>query len=150
LHPLGGLEVVTAEGVSKGTFRVLVVEDNPHVSEIFSYAFRRIVNERLGRDSEVEVEGAADGYEAWNKLEQNAGTPRAYDLVILDLMLPVLDGVEVLRRIRANPSLAELPVLVVTAGDDEACAEAKENGATAVLRKPVQFAQIRVAVAELL
>ncbi len=146
-----------AASESKKPFRVLVVEDNPHVSEIFRYAFRRIVAEKLGDDIEVEVEGATDGHQAWTKLEatatgdgDEAGIEPPYDLVILDLMLPVMDGTEVLTRVRKKPSLVNLPVIVITAGDDEACREARAAGATEVLRKPVQFAQIREVVGILL
>lgn len=135
---------------SKKGFRVLVVEDNPHVSEIFRYAFRRIVAEKLGDNVDVEVEGATDGHQAWNKLEETTTGAPAFDLVILDLMLPVLDGTEVLARIRKHEALASLPVIVITAGDDEACREARTAGATEVLRKPVQFAQIREVVGVIL
>ena len=77
-------------------FRVLVVEDNPHVSEIFRYAFKRIVFERLGRAVEVRVEEAGDGHVAWQRLQDAAAHGVGFDLVVLDLMLPVLDGAEVL------------------------------------------------------
>ncbi len=141
---------MTSNDSSEKHYRVLVVEDNPHVSEIFRYAFRRIVSERLGQDVAVDVDGAADGHQAWTRLESMADGEARYDLVILDLMLPVLDGTAVLERVRAHPSLASLPVIVITAGDDEACQEARAAGATEVLRKPVQFAQIREVVGALI
>ncbi|MDF1564171.1 MAG: response regulator [Deltaproteobacteria bacterium] len=141
---------MTQSDSSKKTFRVLVVEDNPHVSEIFRYAFKRIVAEKLGDEVEVEVAGATDGHQAWSKLEETLTTAQPFDLVILDLMLPVLDGTEVLARVRANETLAPLPVIVITAGDEDACREARSAGATEVLRKPVQFAQIREVVGVLL
>lgn len=138
-----------ADSGGKTAYRVLVVEDNPHVSEIFRYAFRRIVNEQLGDDVEVQVDGVADGASAWESLEASA-TGVHFDLVILDLMLPIMDGAEVLQRVRAHEGLKDLRVLVITAGDDEAVKGARELGANEVLRKPVQFAEIRDVVARLL
>ncbi len=128
-------------------FRVLVVEDNPHVSEIFRYAFKRIVFERLGRAVEVRVEEAGDGHVAWQRLQDAAAHGVGFDLVVLDLMLPVLDGAEVLSRMRQDEACCKVPVLVITAGDGETVARAKAAGADAVLRKPVQFKEIREVVA---
>jgi len=131
-------------------FRVLVVEDNPHVSEIFRYAFKRIVVERLAKDTDVRVEEANDGHQAWQLLESSVEEGAVFDLVVLDLMLPILDGNEVLARIRRTEGLKSIPVLVITAGDHETVSEAKSNGATAVLRKPVQFKEIREIVGQVL
>lgn len=131
-------------------FRVLVVEDNPHVSEIFRYAFKRIVFERLGEGSDVQVEEATDGHVAWQRLESAAADGEAFDLVVLDLALPVLDGTEVLARMRANDGCREIPVLVITASDADAVAAAEAAGANAILRKPVQFKEIRETVARVL
>ncbi len=131
-------------------FRVLVVEDNPHVTELFSYALKRLCQELLGGVVRVDLQEAADGHEAWTLLEASARADEPFDLVILDLMLPVLDGLEVLARMRANRSLASTPVLVVTAADAEACRAASDQGANEVLRKPVQLRQIRSALERLL
>ncbi len=136
-HPLG-----------VSLYRVLVVEDNPHVSEIFRYAFRRIVRERLGKEVEVRVDEASDGRQAWEMLGDAQLGP--YDLVVLDLMLPVLEGGELLSRLRGDPRFAEVPVVVITAADPDSCEDARASGATVVLRKPVQFNQIRDVVAEIL
>ena len=129
-------------------YRVLVVEDNPHVSEIFRYAFKRIVREHLGREVDVRVDEACDGQQALEMLRD--GTLGPYDLLVLDLMLPVLEGGELLSRLRAEPEFQELPVAVITAADPESCEDAQARGATVVLRKPVQFKQIRDVVARLL
>lgn len=62
------------------------------------------------------------------------------DAVVLDLMLPDLDGYEVARRLRASPGAASVPIFIVSATAD-AAAESKcfAAGATAFMRKPVQF-----------
>lgn len=132
--------------VSARPFKILIVEDNPHVLEIFRYAFRRIIAEKFGEATEIQLAVAEDGMEAWERILGEADTGTPYDLVILDLMLPVLDGQEVLSRARADARLAKMPVVVITASDEETCQAAMDAGATALLRKPVQFAAIRDAV----
>jgi len=82
---------------------VLVVDDDDDL--------RRLLVERLQRDG-LRAHGAADGGEA---LQLIAARPPA--LVLLDLMMPDMDGWEVLRRLRAEPATAELPVIVLSARD---------------------------------
>jgi len=65
------------------------------------------------------------------------------DAVILDLMMPDLDGYEVTRRLRANPDTAKVPIIVVSAtADPNAESECLAVGATAFMRKPVQFKEL--------
>jgi two-component system response regulator ResD len=86
--------------------RVLVVEDDERI--------RKVVRIILTCD-ELEVDEAAGGQEALDSLA--AGT---YDLVVLDLMMPDVDGMQVLQKIRSTPGLAEVPVIVVTAKSSDA------------------------------
>jgi CheY-like chemotaxis protein len=68
-------------------------------------------------------------------------------LVVLDLKMPRLGGLEALRRIRSDPTLAALPVSVFSAGDDPAeTAACRTLGALDVVRKPVDFRAFTVAV----
>ena len=85
--------------------RVLVVEDEPDIRDLLAF--------HLERDG-YQVTRATTGREALRQLR--AAPP---DLVILDLMLPKLDGLEVCRRLRADPATAALPVIMLTAKGDE-------------------------------
>jgi CheY-like chemotaxis protein len=98
--------------------RVLVVEDNA-------------LNMRLIQDIleplQHEVIEAKNGPEALEILRQDH-----LDLVLLDVLLPGMNGIEVLKHIKTNPSLAEIPVVVMTASGDSSvhrqCVEAGCNG----------------------
>ena len=85
--------------------RVLVVEDEPDIRDLLAF--------HLERDG-YQVTRATTGPEALRQLR--AAPP---DLVILNLMLPELDGLEVCRRLRADPATATLPVIMLTAKGDE-------------------------------
>ncbi|HKV55099.1 MAG TPA: response regulator transcription factor [Candidatus Binataceae bacterium] len=81
--------------------KVLVVEDENDIRELIRY--------NLSQEGFV-VEEAADGAEALDRIGR-----RVPDLVLLDLMLPQMSGLELCRRVRANPETARLPIIVVTA-----------------------------------
>ncbi|MGF1667673.1 MAG: response regulator transcription factor [Acidimicrobiia bacterium] len=83
------------------TYRVLVVDDDPDV--------RRLVEMKLRLEG-VETALACNGVEALAALEVSG-----FDLVILDIMMPEMDGVETCRRLREHPELAFIPVLMLTA-----------------------------------
>jgi len=115
--------------------RILVVEDEPKVS---SFVQRGLVAERYA------VDVVADGREG---LEMAQAFP--YDLIILDLMLPRLDGGEVLQRIRR--SNACVPVLMLTARDTvDDKVRMFEGGADDYLTKPFAFAELLVRTKALL
>jgi DNA-binding response OmpR family regulator len=109
--------------------RILLVEDEPKVS---GFVERGLTAERYA------VDIVADGREA---LEMAQAYP--YDLIILDLMLPRMDGREVLQRIRRNDAC--VPVLVLTARDTvEDKVRLFESGADDYLTKPFAFAELLV------
>jgi two-component system copper resistance phosphate regulon response regulator CusR len=115
--------------------QILLVEDESKVS---AFIARNLAEERFT------VDIAADGIVALQK-----ATTCQYDLIILDLMLPKLDGCEVLRRIRSKDTL--IPVLVLTARDtlpDKV--NSFESGADDYLTKPFAFAELLVRVKALL
>ena len=84
---------------------VLVVEDEPDI--------RALIVHHLTRDG-FRCRTAADGLEALAQLRASAP-----DLVVLDLMLPGMDGLEVCRRLRGDPATAALPIIMLTAKADE-------------------------------
>lgn len=106
--------------------RLLVVDDE----EIN----RDLLQRRLERRG-FTVAGAKDGLEALRLIDS-----QPFDLVLLDIMLPGIDGLEVLRRIRAQESNHELPVVMVSAKDDsQGIVEALNLGANDYITKPVDF-----------
>ena len=94
------------------------------------------------------IEVARDGAAALERLHGPEATlPR---VVLLDLKLPKLDGLEVLRRLRAHPRTRLLPVVVLTSSDlDDDLAQSYELGANAYVRKPVEFGEFSEAVRQL-
>ena len=94
---------------------------------------RRLARALLEKNG-FRVSEAVDGAAALEHLE--AG--HAYDLVVLDLNMPELDGLEVLRRVRGNVSTAGLPIIVLT-GSDGGAMEVKlmDEGADDYIRKPI-------------
>lgn len=102
--------------------RILIVDDNEVIATVFRNKFVR-------RGFLVEI--AADGLEGLNKIE--SWTP---DLVLLDLMMPNIDGLSLLRKIRATPKDANLPVIVYSNSfTQSAQEEALELGVTRMLSK---------------
>jgi two-component system response regulator len=127
---------------------ILLVEDNPDDEELTLLAFKQgnIVNE---------VIVAHDGAEALDYLfatGQYAGRDpsRLPQLVLLDLKLPKLDGLEVLRRLRADPRTQLIPVVVLTSSSEEEDVVASYRlGANSYVRKPVEFHRFADAVRQL-
>ena len=116
--------------------RVLLVEDEPNIVESL-----RFLLERAGFDVSVETEGPS-------ALESVLQTPP--DVLVLDVMLPELDGFEVLRQLRANAMTRALPVLMLTAkGQKENRETAFEAGADAFITKPFSNTEIVDAVSSL-
>ncbi|BDG03324.1 response regulator [Anaeromyxobacter oryzae] len=145
-HKLARLAETARTGLGKARqgFRVLVVEDNPHVVEMYDYALRKLKAGEGGVD--VGVEFASNGHEALLRL----ATPPKVDLVMADLYMPVMDGFTLVERMRGDPALMETPVLVISAGGADARARAVDLGVDVYLQKPVQFADIIATVRTLL
>jgi two-component system response regulator len=96
---------------------------------------------------------AHDGAEALDRLfgtGQHAGAPVVPEVILLDLKLPKVDGLEVLRRLRADPRTRVLPVVILTSSTEEAdVTQGYGLGANSYIRKPVDFNQFVEAVREL-
>jgi two-component system, response regulator len=123
---------------------ILLVEDNPSDEKLTLNAFKR-----CGVANEIIV--ARDGAEALDYLfETGAHAGRQVGVlptvVLLDLNLPKIDGLEVLRRIRADSRTKLLPVVVLTASkEEEDVLSSYSLGANAYVRKPVDFAEFVTA-----
>ena len=122
---------------------ILLVEDNPDDEALTIRALRR-----KGIANEITV--ARDGAEALELLHEGRSAGRPPDLVILDLKLPKIEGIDVLRRIRANPGTRSLPVVVLTSSDEQQdIVRSYELGANSFVSKPVEFESFLEAVGEL-
>jgi len=122
---------------SSEPFTVMIVEDHPD---------QRALLELILQKEGYRVLSAADGLEAWEKLEKDD-----VQLVLLDIMLPQLDGLELIRRIRGDDRFKAIYLLVVTARKGEAfVVNTLDLGADGYMIKPFSFsellARIRVGV----
>ncbi len=127
---------------------ILLVEDNPDDEALTLRAFRQ-----CGIANAIVV--ARDGAEALDLLFGNtaqAGVlPRQnVAVVLLDLKLPKVDGLEVLRRMRSNPATEMIPVVVLTSSNEEQDLVASYRfGCNSYVRKPVSFTQFASATRQI-
>ncbi len=116
----------------------LIVEDSPMMRQLLVFALARIKG--------LEVSEADDGVHALRAL---AG--RRFDLVITDINMPIMDGLKLIRRMRADPLHKDVPIVVVTTeGASEDRQRALALGANAYLTKPVQAPEVVATVRALL
>jgi two-component system chemotaxis response regulator CheY len=116
----------------------LVVDDSAAMRKQLCYALQRVV----GMDT---VE-AADGADAWRKL-----CTAAFDIVITDINMPLMDGLKLVSLVRAGGPHLRTPIVVITTESAEADRKrAMSLGASAYLVKPVQAAQVVETVKGLL
>ena len=119
---------------------ILLVEDNPNDAELTLRALKK-------SPLDVRLKIARDGAEAIEFLLGGGPRPK---VVFLDLKLPKIDGIEVLRRIRADERIQSLPVVVLTSSQEERdIAECYKQGVNSYVVKPVEFEQFHKAVTEL-
>ncbi len=124
--------------IFKGQKKILIVDDEEPVVE-----FIKGVLEASGRDYVIDT--ARDGYEALIKI--GSFSPR---LLILDIMMPRLDGFEVCRRIRAEESTKDISILAVTAYGRDEMEKIKNCGANVCLAKPLTMKELLQSVRKLL
>jgi two-component system cell cycle response regulator DivK len=112
--------------------RVLLAEDEADLRKMM-----KILLELHG----YEVIEAADGYEAVEKaVEQEP------DLILMDIAMPVMDGIDSARTIRRHEGLRRIPIVAVTAYGDFYSQRARNAGCTDVVQKPIDFAQLKPMV----
>tara|TARA_R110002096_G_scaffold44524_3_gene119701 strand:- start:3392 stop:4132 length:741 start_codon:yes stop_codon:yes gene_type:complete len=123
------------------SLRVLLAEDNPHVA--------RLIREGLssGRysDAEFDIEGAATGADALELL-----LTKEFDLLVVDINMPVMDGATLIAKLRADPAFVDFPIIAVSAGGRAAAAEARAAGADFFLEKPMRLREIIETMRKLL
>ena len=123
---------------------ILLVEDNPDDEALTLRALRK---NNIGN----EVVVARDGVEALEYLLGPSGASRPLpQVVLLDLKLPKIDGLEVLRRVRSEARTRRLPVVILTSSNEEKdLLSSYDLGANSYIRKPVDFDQFTDAVLQL-
>jgi two-component system, response regulator len=127
---------------------ILLVEDNPDDVDLTLRAFQK---NNIANDVVV----ARDGVEALDYLfargsHANRDPARSPSVVLLDLKLPRIDGLEVLGQIRADERTKLLPVVILTSSKEEQdLIKGYALGANSYIRKPVDFAQFMEAVRQL-
>jgi uncharacterized protein (TIGR02266 family) len=115
------------------TCRLLVVEDSALVAATYGAALRRLCEEEhLGRFG---IEIALDGSDALARLRRAP----AIDVLLTDVFMARMSGIELVEQIRADPALARLPVVVVSSGGKAERTRLAELGVAAYLQKPVGY-----------
>ena len=136
------------------TKTILLVEDNPDDRELMKLAFAQ-------GEIPHNLIVVSDGIEALDYLQKQtnpstsegssdrslAGMP---SLIILDLNLPKISGIEVLRRIRADPRTRLLPVVIISSSNEPRdLIDSYINGCNSYIRKPIHFTQLQIFVREI-
>lgn len=122
----------------KGRKRILIVDDEPTVVAFIESALRL--------EGDYELVTASDGFEAGRQL-----TTFRPDLIVLDLVLPGVNGFEICRRVKTDPATQHVRILVVTGfASDENIQKALQYGADDYLEKPLKLEDLREKVHGLL
>ena len=124
---------------------ILIIEDNPNDLELALHALRR---HHLANRIQV----ARDGEEALTYLfgADGSKSPPIPKVILLDLKLPKVDGIEVLRQIKGNEQTRKIPVVVLTSSrEDRDIVETYDLGVNSYIVKPVDFEQFTEAVRQL-
>ena len=117
---------------------VLVVEDSPTMRQLISFALKRFRS--------ASIVEACDGVDGYKKLSQDR-----FDLIITDIIMPVMDGLKLVSLIRKDQVHKNVPIIIITT---EGAMEDKERalalGANAYITKPIQASKVISTIKELL
>jgi two-component system, OmpR family, response regulator RpaA len=117
-------------------FKILVVEDNADTREMLHFYFTQV-----GYKVPTAVDGIEGHYMA--KIEQP-------DLILTDISMPQMDGIEMTKHLRSEPETAKIPILVFTALSSFTLEDAIEAGANQIFYKPVDFDKLVITVQKML
>lgn len=122
-----------AESSTLVQYPILLVEDNPMDVDLTRRAFAR---HKIGNIIEV----ARDGEEALSFIQRWEDGEQVPVIILLDLKLPKVDGLEILRRLKTHPQFCIIPVVVLTTSSDEHDIHAAyQEGTNSYIVKPVDF-----------
>jgi len=111
--------------------KVLAIDDSPLILQMYKLFFSRF--------KDCSLVTAANGLEALDKLGQEVGI----DLILLDINMPVMNGLEFLERIRREPAYRGIPVIIIsTEGKQEDVIRGINMGAKGYVRKPFQASEL--------
>lgn len=119
-------------------YSFLVVDDSPTMRQLIAFSLRRF------KDSKV-IE-AVDGVDALKKLQEET-----VDMILVDINMPVMDGLKLVSLVRQNPKIKDLPIVIITTeGAEEDRQRGLALGANAYIAKPIQSAHLLKVIAGLL
>ncbi len=118
--------------------RILIVEDSPTMRQLLIFALKRMKN--------IEIVEAQDGMDGLRKV-----TSDHFDLALIDINMPIMDGLKLINLIRGDQNLAKLPICVITTeGAREDRERAMSLGADEYLTKPIQANKVLAVAKSLL
>jgi two-component system chemotaxis response regulator CheY len=118
--------------------QILIVEDSPTMRQLLVFALRRLKN--------VEIVEAQDGMDGLRKVSSDH-----YDLALIDINMPVMDGLKLISLIRGDHNLKDIPICVITTeGAKEDRERALSLGANEYLTKPIQANRVLAVARSLL
>jgi len=121
-----------------GRMNALVVEDSPPMRKMIVFALSRI--------RELSVTEADDGVDALRRIASTK-----FDIIITDINMPILDGLKLVKRLRADDAYKDVPIIIITTeGAEEDRQRALALGANAYITKPIQAPQVIALVRETL
>ena len=110
--------------------KILVVDDSPFIL--------KVINDML-TELNYDVTTADNGLNACEKVELHP-----YDMIITDLHMPIMDGIEFAKRVKLIPNRRFIPIVMLSSeGDEEKIAEAKKTGISTFLQKPVKESKLK-------
>ena len=125
-------------GATSMGHRILIVEDSPTMRQLLVFALRRL--------KEIEIVEAQDGMDGLRKVSSDH-----FDLALIDINMPVMDGLKLISLMRGDVALKEIPIVVITTeGAHEDRDRALKLGANEYLCKPIQANQVLAVVRGLL